>query len=30
VTLENGPISETLNWSKKLTGAMFARPLEPQ
>jgi len=29
VTLESGPISETLNWSKKLTGAMFARPLEP-
>lgn len=29
VTLETGPISETLNWSKKLTGAMFARPLEP-
>jgi hypothetical protein len=28
VTLEKGPISETLNWSKKLTGAMFARPLE--
>jgi hypothetical protein len=27
VTLEEGPISETLNWSKKLTGAMFARPL---
>jgi hypothetical protein len=29
VTLEPGPISEALNWSKKLTGAMFARPLEP-
>ena len=29
VTLESGPISETLNWSKRLTGAMFARPLEP-
>ena len=29
VTLETGPISQTLNWSKKLTGAMFARPLEP-
>jgi hypothetical protein len=29
VTLEKGPISGSLNWSKKLTGAMFARPLEP-
>jgi hypothetical protein len=29
VTLEPGPISQALNWSKKLTGAMFARPLEP-
>jgi hypothetical protein len=30
VTLEKGPISKTLNWSDKLTGAMFARPLEPK
>jgi hypothetical protein len=29
VTLEPGPISEALSWSKKLTGAMFARPIEP-
>jgi hypothetical protein len=29
VTLEAGPISGALNWSSKLTGAMFARPLEP-
>lgn len=29
VTLENGPISGSLNWSRKITGAMFARPLEP-
>src|SRR5262249_31604420 len=29
VTLEPGPISGALNWSKKLTGAVFARPLEP-
>jgi hypothetical protein len=29
VQIENGPISKTLNWSKNLTGAMFARPLEP-
>jgi hypothetical protein len=29
VQIENGPISTTLNWSKNLTGAMFARPLEP-
>jgi hypothetical protein len=28
VTLEPGPISQALNWSNKLTGAMFARPLE--
>lgn len=28
VTLENGPLHESLNWSRKLTGAMFARPLE--
>jgi hypothetical protein len=28
VTIESGPISGALNWSKKLTGAMFARPLE--
>jgi hypothetical protein len=28
VTIEPGPISGALNWSKKLTGAMFARPLE--
>lgn len=27
VTLEPGPISQALNWSKNLTGAMFARPL---
>jgi hypothetical protein len=30
VTIEPGPISGSLSWSKKLTGAMFARPLEPQ
>jgi hypothetical protein len=30
VTIEPGPISGALNWSKKLTGAMFARPLEPR
>lgn len=30
VTLEPGPLSSALNWSKTLTGAMFARPLEPQ
>lgn len=29
VTIEPGPISHALNWSGKLTGAMFARPLEP-
>jgi hypothetical protein len=29
VTLEPGPISKTLTWSKSITGAMFARPLEP-
>jgi hypothetical protein len=29
VQIENGPISKALNWSKNLTGAMFARPLEP-
>jgi hypothetical protein len=29
VTIEPGPISGALNWSKNLTGAMFARPLEP-
>ena len=29
VTIEAGPISGALRWSKKLTGAMFARPLEP-
>ena len=28
VTLEPGPISKTLNWSNRLTGATFARPLE--
>jgi len=28
VTLESGPISSSLHWSKNLTGAMFARPLE--
>ncbi len=30
VTLEPGPVSGALNWSKNLTGAMFARPLEPK
>ncbi len=30
VTLEPGPISQTLNWSKNLTGLMLARPLEPE
>ena len=29
VTLEEGPISKAFNWSPKLTGAVFARPLEP-
>jgi hypothetical protein len=29
VTIEPGPISSALNWSKNLTGAIFARPLEP-
>ena len=28
VTIEPGPIGGALNWSKKLTGAMFARPVE--
>lgn len=28
VTLEPGPISSALHWSKNLTGVMFARPLE--
>lgn len=28
VTFEPGPISQAFYWSKKLTGAMFARPLE--
>jgi cell wall-associated NlpC family hydrolase len=26
VTIEAGPISKTLNWSKSITGAVFARP----
>lgn len=30
VQIENGPISQSLNWSESLTGAMFARPLEPR
>jgi hypothetical protein len=29
VTLEPGPISKALTWSPNLTGAIFARPLEP-
>jgi hypothetical protein len=29
VTLEPGPIGAALNWKKSLTGAVFARPLEP-
>ena len=29
VTFEKGPISKAFNWSSKLTGAVFARPLEP-
>jgi hypothetical protein len=29
VTFEQGPISKAFNWSPKLTGAVFARPLEP-
>jgi len=29
VTFEEGPISKAFNWSPKLTGAVFARPLEP-
>ncbi len=28
VTIESGPISQSLNWAKYLTGAMFARPLD--
>ncbi|MFN8655155.1 MAG: DUF1460 domain-containing protein [Candidatus Obscuribacterales bacterium] len=30
VTIEPGPISKALSWSSDLTGAMFARPLEPK
>jgi hypothetical protein len=30
VTFEPGPISQAFNWSKSLTGAVFARPLEPR
>ncbi|HZZ44667.1 MAG TPA: N-acetylmuramoyl-L-alanine amidase-like domain-containing protein [Tepidisphaeraceae bacterium] len=30
VTLESEPISQDFRWSHKLTGAMFARPLEPK
>jgi hypothetical protein len=30
VLIEPGPISGALTWSKNLTGAMFARPLEPE
>lgn len=30
VTFEPGPISKAFNWSDKLTGAVFARPLEPK
>ncbi len=30
VTLEPGPISQALNWSSSITGAIFARPLEPR
>lgn len=29
VTLEPGTLSDALTWSKSITGAMFARPLEP-
>ena len=29
VTLETPPISETFTWSRHITGAMLARPLEP-
>src|SRR5437764_1233860 len=29
VTIEAGPIGGALRWSKKLTGAMFAGPVEP-
>jgi hypothetical protein len=29
VVIEPGPISQVFNWSGHLTGAMFARPLEP-
>jgi hypothetical protein len=29
VTLEPRPVSEDFRWSRRLTGAMFARPLEP-
>ncbi len=29
VTIEPGPISQALKWSKNLTGIMLARPLEP-
>jgi len=28
VTIEMGPISKSLNWSKSITGAIFARPQE--
>lgn len=30
VVIEPGQISHAFTWSKKLTGAMFARPLEPR
>lgn len=30
VTIEPGPISQALTWSKSLSGAIFARPLEPR
>jgi hypothetical protein len=30
VTIEPGPISQALNWSKNLTGIMLARPMEPK
>jgi len=29
VTIEPGPISQSIKWSQNNTGAMFARPLEP-
>jgi hypothetical protein len=30
VRIEKGPLAESFNWSDQLTGAIFARPLEPK